>query len=153
MWTRTRNLVPVDLPVSLAAGQSATSNVTLNFDGLYLIQVETQSVLPLDQLHCLLGVDADLVKCGSTRPVLGANWVLSSAGQEICRGSSEEQHSAAPGNTVSREIGEFHGAAGHSYTLLILFPGAGPFPSPFARAFTGRADGSFRKRPPKPCWH
>jgi hypothetical protein len=46
MWTRTRNLVPVDLPVSLVAGQSVTSNFTLNFDGLYLIQVEAQPILP-----------------------------------------------------------------------------------------------------------
>jgi hypothetical protein len=122
MWTRTRNLVPVDLPVSLAVGQSVTSNFTLNFDGLYLIQVEAQPVLSPDQLHCLLGVDADPVKCGSTQPVLGANWVLSSAGQEIRRGSSEEQHSApAGGNTVSREIGEFHAEAGHSYSLLVTF--------------------------------
>jgi hypothetical protein len=121
MWTGTRNLVPVDLPVSLAAGQSVTSNFTLNFDGLYLIQIEAQPTIPPDQLHCLLGVDADPVICGSTQPVLGANWVLSSAGQEIRRGSSEEQHSAAPGNRVSREIGEFHGEAGHSYTLLITF--------------------------------
>jgi len=45
-----------------------------------------------------------------------------SAGQEIRRGSTEEQHSApAGGNRVSREIGEFHGGAGHSYTLLITF--------------------------------
>jgi hypothetical protein len=121
MWTRTRNLVPADLPVSLAVGQPATSNFTLNFDGLYLIQVEAQPVLPPNQLHCLLGVDANPVKCGSTQPVLGANWVLSSAGQEIRRGSSEEQHSAAPGNRVSREIGEFHGEAGHSYSLLVTF--------------------------------
>jgi len=121
MWTRTRNLVPVDLPVSLGAGQSVTSNFTFNFDGLYLIQIEAQPTVPPDQLHCLLGVDADPVECGSTQPVLGANWVLSGAGQEIRRGSSEEQHGAAPGNRVSREIGEFHGEAGHSYTLLVTF--------------------------------
>jgi hypothetical protein len=121
MWARTRNLVPVDLPVSLAAEQSVTSNFTLNFDGLYLIQIEAQPTVPPDQLHCLLGVDADPVECGSTQPVLGANWVLSSTGQEIRRGSAEEQHSALPGNSVSREIGEFHGEAGHSYTLLITF--------------------------------
>jgi hypothetical protein len=95
IWTRPRNLVPVDLPVSRAAGQSVTSNFTLNFDGLCPIHIEAQPTVPPDQLHCVLGVDADPVECGSTQPVLGANWVLSNAGQEIRRGSSEEPHSAA----------------------------------------------------------
>jgi hypothetical protein len=118
---RTRDLVPVDQPVSPIAGQSVASNFILNFDGLYLIQIEAQAATPPDQARCLLGVDCDPRTCGSLQPVLAANWILSRDGRELRRGSSDEQHSAPAGNTVSREIGEFHGEAGHPYTLLVSF--------------------------------
>jgi hypothetical protein len=121
LWNRTRDLVPVDQPVSLFAGQSVASNFILNFDGLYLIQIEAQPATPPDQARCLLGVDCDRRTCGSLQPVLAANWILSRDGREVRRGSSDKQHSAPAGNTVSREIGEFHGEAGHPYSLLVSF--------------------------------
>src|SRR5215469_3927086 len=122
LWNRTRNFIPVDQPVSPLAGQSVASNFTPNFDGLYLIQVEAQPAIPPEQLRCLLGVDADPRACGPVEPALGANWVLSTPGQEVRRGSTDEPHSApAAGNTISREIGEFHGASGHHYTLIVTF--------------------------------
>jgi len=121
LWNHTRNLVPVDQPVSLLAGRSVTLSFTPNFDGLYLIQIETQSAFPPDQLRCLLGVDADPRTCGSAQPVLAANWILSKDGREVRRGSSDKQHSAPVGKTVSREIGEFHGESGHLYTLVVSF--------------------------------
>ena len=122
LWSRTRNFIPVDRPVSALAGQSVASNFTANFDGLYLIQVEAQPAIPPEQLRCLLGVDADPRACGPVEPALGANWVLSTPGQEVRRGSTDEQHSApGAGNTISREIGEFHGESGHVYTLIVTF--------------------------------
>jgi len=122
LWNRTRNFIPVDQPVSPLAGQSVASNCTPNFDGLYLIQVEAQPAIPPEQLRCLLGVDADPRACGPVEPALGANWVLSTPGQEVRRGSTDEQHSApTAGNTISREIGEFHGESGHVYTLIVTF--------------------------------
>jgi hypothetical protein len=122
LWSRTRNFIPVDRPVSPLAGQSVTSSFTPNFDGLYLIQIEAQPAIPPDQLRCLLGVDADPRACGSAEAALGASWVLSTPGQDIRRGSTDEQHSApTAGNTISREIGEFHGESGHVYTLVVTF--------------------------------
>ena len=121
-WSRTRKLVPVDRPVSPLAGQSVTSDFTLNFDGLYLIQMEANAAIPPDQLRCLLGVDADPRACDRAEPAMGANWVLSTPGQDVRRGSCDEPHSApAAGNSISREIGEFHGASGHHYTLIVTF--------------------------------
>ena len=122
LWSRTRNFIPVDRPVSPLAGQAVTANFTPNFDGLYLIQIEAQPAIPPDQLRCLLGVDSDPRACGPVEPALGASWVLSTAGQEVRRGSTNEQHSApAAGHTISREIGEFHGESGHLYTLTVTF--------------------------------
>ena len=122
LWSRTRRLVPVDRLVSPLRGQSVASDLTLNFDGLYLIQIEAEATIPPDRLRCLLGVDADPQACGPGQSAIGANWVLSTPGQEIRRGSSDEQHSApASGNTISREIGEFHGESGYHYTLIVTF--------------------------------
>ena len=82
-WSRTRKLVPVDRPVSPLAGQSVTSDFTLNFDGLYLIQMEANAAIPPDQLRCLLGVDADPRACDRGEAAIGANWVLSTPGREV----------------------------------------------------------------------
>jgi hypothetical protein len=54
LWSRTRNFIPVDRPVSPLAGQSVTSSFTPNFDGLYLIQIEAQPAIPPDQLSASL---------------------------------------------------------------------------------------------------
>ena len=115
LWSRTRNFIPVDRPVSALAGQSVASNFTANFDGLYLIQVEAQPAIPPEQLRCLLGVDADPRACGPVEPALGANWVLSTPGQEVRRGSTDEQHSApASGNTIPGKLASFTASRGMS---------------------------------------
>lgn len=121
-WRKTRNLEPVNLPLPLGAGQSLTSEFKLNFDGLYFIEIEAEHTIPLDRLHCLLGVEADPVQCKSTPSVIDATWVLSSAGQELRQGSSREPYSAPVlTNGVARVIGEFQGIAGTSYKLRATF--------------------------------
>lgn len=122
LWTHSRNLTPVNKTVSLVADRTITSDFWLNFDGLYLIEIEAEKNLPPDMLHCLLGVDADAAKCEEFQPVLEANWVLSSGGRELSRGSTRQQYTApAEGEKVLREIGEFHGQSGRGYTLHVNF--------------------------------
>jgi hypothetical protein len=121
-WSGTRNLGPVNVPVPSDAGQSVTSEFKLNFDGLYLIEIEAEQTIPLDVLHCLMGVEADPVQCKSTLSVINATWVLSSQGREIGQGSSRERHSAPVlADGVARVIGEFQGKAGTSYKLQTTF--------------------------------
>jgi hypothetical protein len=113
--------------VPLAAGQTITSALKLNFDGLYLIEIEAQKTMPLDELHCLMGVEAEAQRCKSLPSVVAATWVISSEGQDIEHGSSLEQYSApAQTNAVARVIGEFQGRAGKNYKLQGTFAaGAG----------------------------
>jgi hypothetical protein len=121
-WRETRNLEPVNLPVPLDAGQSVTSEFKLNFDGLYLIEIEAEQTIPLDVLHCLMGVEADPLQCKSTPSVIDATWVLSRGGREIGQGSSSERHSAPVlTDGVARVMGEFQGRAGTSYKLQTIF--------------------------------
>jgi hypothetical protein len=121
-WTRTRNFVPVRMPVPSAAGQSITPEFKLNFDGLYLIEIEAEKTIPLDALHCLMGVETDPEQCKSMPSVIAATWALSSEARDIGHGSSQEQFSLpVRSNGVTRVIGEFQGKAGKSYKLQVTF--------------------------------
>ncbi len=122
LWTKTRSFVPVDVPISLAAGQTITSEFKPNFDGLYFIEIEAEKTIPLDTLHCLMGVEADAVHCKDIPSAIGAAWILSSNGRELIRGSSLELHSApAQSGAIARVIGEFQGKAGQRYKLQVTF--------------------------------
>jgi hypothetical protein len=131
-WKKTRNFVPVNTAISLAAGQTISSEFKLNFDGLYLIEIQAQRTLPPDALDCRMGLEASLARCKDTPPALAANWILSSNGQEIRQGSSRDEHGATvEPETVSRTIGEFQGKAGQEYKLQVTCNGDG---SPLAPA-------------------
>src|SRR5271169_3863323 len=94
LWTKTRDFIPINIPVSMAVGQSVLADFKLNFDGLYLIEIEAEKNASLDTLHCLMGVEAHAATCEGIPPAIGATWVLSSNGREVGRGSSSESHSA-----------------------------------------------------------
>jgi hypothetical protein len=131
-WKKTRNFVPVNTAISLAAGQTISSEFKLNFDGLYLIEIQAQKTLPPGALDCRMGLEASLARCKDTPPALAANWILSSHGQEIRKGSSGDEHGAmVEPETVSRAIGEFQGQAGQEYKLQVTSNGDG---SPLAPA-------------------
>ena len=125
-WSKTRNFVPVDLPISFNTGQPVTAEFKLNFDGLYLVEIEAAKTVPLDTLHCLMGVEADAAKCKDTPPAIGALWTLSSNGQVVRRGSSLELHSApVQSDGVARVIGEFQGKTEQGYELQVTFTADG----------------------------
>jgi len=118
--------MPVDVPVSLATGQSFDFRFKLNFDGLYVIQLEAEKTLPLDTLDCLMGVDVDESLCKDTPSAIAATWTLSSNGHEIRRGDSRQPHSAHSATVVvARVIGEFQGRSGQSYRLQVVLASDG----------------------------
>jgi len=121
-WTDTRHFVPVNLPMPLTAGESISSQFRLNYDGLYLIEITAEPGIPLETLRCLMGVDANAVRCKDGPPAIAARWILFSNGQELRRGSSSEAHSApAETQTITRVIGEFPAKAGQNYSLQVTF--------------------------------
>ena len=97
-WKNTRNFVPVDTPISLAAGQDVTKLFKLNFDGLYLIEVEAPKSLLAD---------------------IEANWTLSSRGRQIKAGSTKDSPLTSGESVPIRVIGEFQGRAGEDYALQV----------------------------------
>ena len=101
-WTRTRRVDPVDIPVSIAVGQSTAQSFTLNYDGLYLVEIVADT------------------PNASWLEAFGAEWSLGSGGVEVAKGSTAEAHSAPSGSAGrARVIGEFSGRAGKSYQLQV----------------------------------
>jgi hypothetical protein len=121
-WLKTRNFVPVDVAIGSSEKPSITVQFRPNFDGLYFVEIEAQKNIPLQTLHCLMGVEADATRCQDLVPAINASWSLVSDGQEIAHGSSNELHSSRPeSNTVTLVIGDFAGRAGRDYELKVTF--------------------------------
>lgn len=121
LWAKTRDFIPVNVPVAFLVGQPITENFRLNFDSLYLIEIEAEkATIPVNILHCLMEMEADHVECRYIPPAIEAAWAISSNGQEIAHGSSLQLHSGpAQSDTMVRVIGEFQGKAGQSYQLRL----------------------------------
>src|ERR1700739_778672 len=109
-WTKTRNQVPIDVPLTLQAGKTLTEDFRLNLDGLYRIEILADTNLPPETLQCLMGLQTDPARCNGMAPAIAANWILFRNGQEMRGGSSRDPHSApAEMKTPTRVIGEFPG--------------------------------------------
>jgi hypothetical protein len=121
-WLKTRNFVPVNVAIASSEKPNITAQFRPNFDGLYLIEIEARKSMPLDMLHCLMGVEADATRCKDFIPAIDANWSVASNGKEIAHGSSSELHSLRPeSETVTRVIGDFAGRTGQDYELKVRF--------------------------------
>jgi hypothetical protein len=126
LWTKTRRFVPLDIPISWNAGQNITAEFSLNFDGLYLIEIAAGQTLPTDTLHCLMDAQTDPSKCRDLPSAVSGNWTLSSGGRRIAAGNTREPHSApARATGITRVIGEFQGKSGQQCQLQILFAADG----------------------------
>ena len=121
-WARTRNLTPVDLPVTLHQGETIASEFELNYDGPYLIAIRAEKTLPEEILRCLLGGNADATLCSARQATLAATWTLQRDGQPFLSGSSVTPHSAASDQEgVTRVMGEFLGRRGQRFALRVWF--------------------------------
>jgi hypothetical protein len=118
-WTSTRNFLPLNLPMPLMPGESVSAPFKLNYDGLYLIEITAEPKIPLDELHCLLGVGTAAGRCKGLSSAIVADWIVSSDGRELRRGNSGGLHSVpVQSEAVTRVIGEFPGRAG-DYNLTV----------------------------------
>jgi hypothetical protein len=123
MWIGTRTDRPVDIPVSMAIGHLRTREFKINLNALYTIDIEVQKTIPFDTLNCLLGTamaptSTALQECSDRPSVVKASWVLTSNGQTVARGSSDDYRSGAwMNNAISRELGHFQSQSGRRYVL------------------------------------
>lgn len=122
-WLATRNEVPVSLPITMALGHIRTPEFKVNLDTTYLIEIEVQKRIPFDTLNCLLGLgmsntSSELGECPDRPSVLKAYWKLTSKGQMVASGSSDDERLGGWGNdSISRELGSFQSQSGRRYVL------------------------------------
>jgi hypothetical protein len=124
LWVTTRTERPVNIPMVMAIGHIRTREFKLNMNVPYSIGVEVQKEkIPFDTLNCLLGLSTalkstELQECPDKPSVLKASWVLTSNGQAVAHGSSDDYRGGAWMNdSISRELGHFEGQSGRRYVL------------------------------------
>jgi hypothetical protein len=124
LWLATRTERPVNMPISMAIGHIRTREFKINMNAPYLIDVEVQKEkIPFDTLNCLLGMSmaprsTALKDCTDRPSVVKASWVLTSEGQTVAEGSSDDYRSGAWMNdSISRELGHFQSQSGRRYVL------------------------------------
>ena len=119
----TRTERPVDVPISMAIGHVRTPEFKINLNAPFTINVEVQKTIPFETLNCLLGTtmgrtSTDLQECPDKSSVVKASWVLTSNGQTVAQGSSDDYRSGAWMNdAISRELGHFQSQSGRIYVL------------------------------------
>jgi hypothetical protein len=123
IWLATRTNRPVDDPISMAIGHVRTRDFKVNLNALYTIDIEVLKKIPFDTLNCLLGLgmsftSSALQECPNRPSVVKATWTLSSDGQTVANGSSDDARLGSWGNdSISRILGSFHGENGRRYVL------------------------------------
>lgn len=125
VWLSTRNNRPVDIPIKMAVGHVNTPSFKVNRNAPYDIEIEVQKRIPFDTLNCLLGTamqphSTDLQECPDKPSVVKASWVLTSDGQIVAHGSSEDhRYGAWTNDSIARELGSFQSESGRSYALSV----------------------------------
>jgi hypothetical protein len=126
LWSHTRTWCPVNVPLSLAAGDlTTTREFAVNVAGPYKIEVEAKgtSTMPLPEVVCSLGLDPmRRQKTCSTKSVLRASWTLTSHGKKIAEGSSDSETggwTAEGWSQASRTIGTFDARKGQTFKLSV----------------------------------
>jgi len=123
VWLSTRIEVPVNLPIAMAIGHVRTPEFKVNLSTTYLIEVEVQKKIPFETLNCLLGMgmsdtSSALQECPDRPSVLKASWKLTSNGQIVASGSSDDKRLGGWGNdSISRYLGYFQSQSGQRYVL------------------------------------
>jgi hypothetical protein len=109
----------------MAVGDMRTPEFKVNRNAPYDIYIEVQKKIPFDTLNCLLGTAAgptssDLQECPDRPSVVKVSWVLTSDGQLVARGSTDEHRSGAWTNdSIERDLGHFQSRSGRPYILNV----------------------------------
>jgi hypothetical protein len=121
LWFATRADRPVNVPISMAVGHVRTPGFKVNRNAIYTIKIEVKKNIPFDTLNCLLGTAAsstELQECRDRPSVVKASWVLSSDGQTVAHGSTDDYRDGDWRNdSISRFLGAFRSQNGRPYVL------------------------------------
>lgn len=83
-WLATRNLVPLDIPISLSRGHIRSPEFNINLDSRYHLEIEVEWQASMGDIDCLLW------GCYERSGILKMQWTLSGAGQVESSGSGDD---------------------------------------------------------------
>lgn len=110
-WAETRNLAPLDLPVSLSPGHIRTEPFSINLRSGYNLVFVLAQAAALYDLQCKIGE-----LCHQSLGMLQAHWVLSSDGKVVASGSTEGMARGGDQAALSWPIGLF-GSSGRQFRI------------------------------------
>jgi hypothetical protein len=112
LWDSTRLWVPLDVPVSLAAGHIRTPEFEINVPGTYTVCVAVNwpSNNDVEAVMSMLGISS----FDSTPSIVGISWRLSSAGRMLASADSDRTLGAMGGMCYqpNRDLGNFYAGKG-----------------------------------------
>src|SRR5438876_4960400 len=92
LWWRTRTWCPVDVPMPVSSGSHVeTPEFKVNLNGPYEIVIQVERKESGNTLSCLLGGGPEWPqKTCEVSPVVKLRWSVTTAGQFVAEGHSEE---------------------------------------------------------------
>ena len=120
--TRSSIWQPLTLPVDLQYGATLSRPFTVGTSADYLVELEADRAMPLEELNCLLGIDTGTpIQCNGVAPV-ELTWQVTSSNPAgiVAEGRSGGPGSGAWSDTVSRTLGRFPGKKGDEYVLKVM---------------------------------
>lgn len=120
-WSNTRSWTLIDgVPISLAKGSHySSSELRVNFNTRYFIEVYAENRIDSKQLRCMLGAWNPPDICDRSA-ALRVRWVVSGPGAPVERTSDGTLGAGAWGGSdamVSRDLGQFYAQKSHNYRL------------------------------------
>ncbi len=94
---QSRSWVPLDIPISTAAGHIRSPEFEINLEGEYWIYVDVDRQFKPDSIECLLGLPPYYNDCHDHPSIVQTSWRITKAGNEVAR-----DHNIAP-------VGSVHG--------------------------------------------
>ncbi|MCU1286694.1 MAG: hypothetical protein JWO13_3044 [Acidobacteriales bacterium] len=114
----------IDTPVSLAVGTVRTPEFN-TVTQWYVIIIQVEKPLPLEQIICMMGVThnpTEASSCSSNDPLLRADWIIWDKDQIVAKGSSTTKaDSMFTKEHVYKFLGGFPGKSGKKYVLEVKF--------------------------------
>ena len=114
---QSRSWVPLDIPISTAAGHIRSPEFEINLEGEYWIYVDVDRQFKPDSIECLLGLPPYYNDCHDHPSIVQTSWRITKAGNEVARDHNIAPVRVGPWDRVGRAIGSFAADKSKHYAL------------------------------------
>ncbi len=120
LWSKTRNWVPLNIPILLTQGQTIrTTEFRIDIPGDYGIAIAVERKIPIEITECLMGMESFHPERCPVESEINEAWVLRNDTKIVARGNAATSSSGAYSELIMRQIGSFHGQPRQKYSLEV----------------------------------